>query len=129
MGGIGATTARLLSHLTPDVVFVDHTRGRTSTGPDGFVDRFRRVLDAFPDTRGETVSELAEGSLLIHETTWRGQHTAPLKLPGYDHVPPTNEWMTLHLVTYMEFDGSGANGPYGRTAIQGKCQYQRYLSA
>lgn len=95
------------SHLTPDLVFVDHTRGRTSTGPDGYVDRFRRVLDAFPDMRGETVSELAEGGLLVHETTWRGQHTAPLKLPGYDHVPPTNEWMTMHLVTYMEFDDGG----------------------
>lgn len=94
-------------HLTPDVVLVDHTRGRTSTGPVGYVNRFRRVLDAFPDMRGESVSVLAEGSLLVQETTWQGRHTAPLKLPGYENVAPTNEMMTMHLVTYMEFDEEG----------------------
>lgn len=97
----------LTSHLTPDVVLVDHTRGRSSTGPDGYLDRFRRLLDAFPDMQGETVSVLVDGSLLVHETTWRGRHTAPLELPGYDHVAPTNELMTMHLVTFMEFDDGG----------------------
>lgn len=97
----------LASHLAPDAVLVDHTRGRTSTGPDGYVERFRRLLDACPDMRVATVSELVKGSLLVHETTWSGRHTAPLKLPGYDHVPPTNELMTMHLVTYMEFDDGG----------------------
>ena len=47
---------------------------------------------------------LVEGNLLVHETTWRGRHTVPLTLPGYDRVAPTNELMTMHLVTYMEFD-------------------------
>ena len=98
---------QVASHLTTDLVFVDHTRGRTSTGPDGYVNRFRHVLDAFPNMQGETVSAFVEGSLLVHETTWRGQHTAPLELPGYDHVPPTKEWMTMHVVTYMEFDDGG----------------------
>ena len=31
------------SHLNPGLVVVDHTRHRTSTGPDGYVDRFRRA--------------------------------------------------------------------------------------
>jgi len=94
-------------YLTPDVVLVDHTRGRTSTGPGGYVDRFRRVLDAFPDMRGESISMLADGSLLVQETTWQGRHTVALKIPGYESVPPTNELMTMHLVTYMEFDDEG----------------------
>jgi predicted ester cyclase len=94
-------------HLTPDVVLVDHSRGRTSTGPVGYVNRFRRVLDAFPDMRAESVSVLVEGSLLVQETTWRGRHTAPLRLPGYDSVAPTNAMMTMHVVTYMEFDEAG----------------------
>jgi hypothetical protein len=97
----------VVKHLTPDVVLVDHSRGRTSTGPDGYVNRFRRVLDAFPDMRGENVSVLVEGSLLVQETSWRGRHTVPLKLPGYESVAPTNEVMNMHLVTYMEFDEGG----------------------
>ena len=93
--------------VAPDVVLVDHSRGRTSTGPDGYVNRLRGVLDASPDMRGESVSVLVEGSLLVHETSWRGRHTAPLRLTGYDTVAPTNEVMTMHLVTYMEFDEEG----------------------
>ena len=95
------------SHLTQGFELVDHSRHRTSTGPGGYVDRFRRLLDAFPDMRGETASVLVEGNLLVQETTWRGQHTVPLKLPGYEHVAPTNELMIIHLVTYMEFDDGG----------------------
>ena len=41
-------------------------------------------LEAFPDMRGETTSMLAEGNLLVHETTWHGRHTASLKLPGQE---------------------------------------------
>ena len=93
--------------VAPDVVLVDHSRGRTSTGPDGYVNRLKRVLDASPDMRGESVSVLVEGNLLVQETSWRGRHTAPLRLPGYDAVAPTNEAMTMHLVTYMEFDEEG----------------------
>ena len=95
------------SHLTPDVVLVDHTRGRTSRGPDAYVNRFRGVLDAFPNMRGETVSVLAEGSVVVQETTWQGRHTAPLMIPGYDKVAPTNELMIMHLVTVIEFDDGG----------------------
>ncbi len=97
----------IASHLAPEVVLVDHTLGRTSTGPAAYVDRFRRVLDAFPDMRGEAVSVLADGDLVVQETLWRGRHTAPLKLAGYDDMPPTNEYMTMHLVTFMEFDDGG----------------------
>ena len=74
------------------------------------VDRFRRVLDAFPDMRGETTSMVVEGNLLVQETTWRGRHTVPLKLPGYDNVAPTNELMTMHLVTYLEFRRRAGKG-------------------
>ena len=95
------------SHLSPDVVLVDHTRHRTSTGSNGYIERFRRLLDACPDMQGETTSVLVEGNLLVQETIWRGRHTVPLKIPGYDNVAPTNEPMTMHLVTYMEFGDGG----------------------
>ena len=103
----GRDYGEVASHLTPDVVVVDHTRHRTSSGADGYVDRYRRLLEAFPDMRGETTSMLAEGNLLVHETTWDGQHTVSLKLPGHEPIAPTNELMTIHLVTYMEFDDEG----------------------
>jgi predicted ester cyclase len=95
------------SHLSSDVVLVDHTHHRTSTGPAAYIERFRRLLDACPDMQGEATSVLVEGNLLVQETTWRGRHTAPLKIPGYENVVPTNEPMTMHLVTYMEFDDGG----------------------
>jgi ketosteroid isomerase-like protein len=95
------------SHLSPDVVLVDHTRHRTSTGSNGYMERFKRLLDACPDMQGESTSVLVEGNLLVQETIWRGRHTAPLKIPGYENVAPTNEPMTMHLVTYMEFDDGG----------------------
>lgn len=95
------------SHLTSEVLLVDHTRARTSTGPEGYVARFRRLLDASPDMRCESVSVVVEGDLLVQETSWRGRHTAPLVLAGYDNVAPTNEVMTKHFVTYMEFDDDG----------------------
>lgn len=98
------------SHLTPDVVLSDHTRHWASTGSGGYVDHFRYLLDAFPDMRGETNSVLVDGNLLVQETTWRGRHTAPLTIPGHDKVAPTNESMTMHLVTYMEFDDEGKIG-------------------
>ena len=114
------------SHLSPDVVLVDHTRHRTSTGPDGYIERFRRLLDACPDMQGETTSVLVEGNLLVQETTWRGRHTVPLKIPGYENVAPTNEPMTMHLVTYMEFDDGGqvkgvrAYGELGEVPLSGR---------
>ena len=95
------------SQLAPGFVLADHTRHRLSEGPGGYVDRFRNLLDAFPDMRGEANSVLAEGNLVVQETTWRGRHTAPLSAPGYGNIAPTNEEMTIHLVTYMEFDGEG----------------------
>ena len=103
----GRDYGEVASQLNPDVVVVDHTRHRTSTGPDGYIDRYRHLLEAFPDMRGETTSMLAEGNLLVHETTWHGRHTASLKLPGHEPVAPTNELMTMHLVTYMELDDGG----------------------
>ncbi|MEP6463771.1 MAG: nuclear transport factor 2 family protein [Frankiaceae bacterium] len=94
-------------HLAPDVVLEDHTRGRIAEGPHGYVDRFQPVLDAFPDMRGETVSLVAQGNVVVHETKWRGRHTVALALPGGGSVPPTNEATTMHLVTYLEFDDGG----------------------
>lgn len=93
--------------LTPDVVLVDHTRGRSAEGADAYVQRFRRVLEACPDMKGEVVSVLADGNTVVQETRWRGQHTVALELPGGGSIPPTNQTNTMHLVTYMDFDDSG----------------------
>ncbi len=97
----------ITKHLAPDVVLEDHTRGRIAEGPHGYVDRFRPVLDAFPDMHGETISMVTQGNLVVHETRWRGKHTVALPLPGGGSVPPTNEVMTMHLVTYLNFDDGG----------------------
>ena len=35
---------KVAGQLASDVVLVDHTRGRTATGPHQYVDRFRRIL-------------------------------------------------------------------------------------
>ena len=94
-------------HLAPDVVLEDHTRGRIAAGPGGYIDRFRPVLEAFPDMRGETVSLLTDGNVVVHETRWRGRHTVPLTLPSGGTIPPSNEPTTMHLVTYLEFDEGG----------------------
>ena len=64
------------SHLSPDVVLVDHTRHRTSTGSNGYIERFKRLLDACPDMQGETTSVLVEGNLLVQEK-YRGAGTQP----------------------------------------------------
>jgi ketosteroid isomerase-like protein len=93
--------------LAPDFVLSDHTRHRLSEGPGGYVDRFRNILEAYPNMRGESKSVLAEGNLVVQETVWQGRQTAPLRISGYDNVAPTNEEMTIHLVTYMELDDEG----------------------
>ena len=48
----GRNYGEVAGQLVPDIVVVDHTRHRTSTGPDGYVDRYRRFLEAFPGYAG-----------------------------------------------------------------------------
>ncbi len=90
-------------NVSPQVVLVDHIRGRTTEGPEAYVNRFKPILDAFPDMKGETVSLVVEGNALAHEIVWRGRHTAPLELRS-GTVPPTNERVTVNLSAHMEVD-------------------------
>ena len=78
----GRDYGEVASQLSPDIVVVDHTRHRTSSGPDGYVDRYRRFLEAFPDMRGETTSMLAEGNLLVHETPGKAGTQSRSSYPG-----------------------------------------------
>ena len=94
------------SHLSPDVVLVDHARHRTSTGPNGYIERFKRLLDAWPDMQGRPLGARG-GKPPRTRDHLAGPAPAPLKIPGYDNVAPTDEPMTMHLVTYMEFDDGG----------------------
>ena len=97
----------IVENLSPGVVLVDHIRGRKSEGPASYVDRFRPILEAHPDMRGETVSMVAEGNTIVHETVWRGRsQTAPLET-HQGTIPATNEQVTLYLSTHMEVDEDG----------------------
>jgi SnoaL-like domain len=98
---------RLKEQLAEDVVVIDHTRGRKSAGAAGFVDRFRRVLEACPDMQGESLSVLSEGNLFVSETKWHGRHTVALELPNGSYIPPSDQTTTMYLVTYVELDDSG----------------------
>ena len=95
------------NNVSPDVVFVDHIRGRKADGPPGLVERFQPTLEAFEDMRGETVSLTVEGNHVAHETVWRGRHTAPLKLSSGATIDPTNEQVTVHIATHMEVGEDG----------------------
>jgi hypothetical protein len=104
--------------LNPQVVLVDHIRGRRAEGPAGYVDRFKPTLDAFEDMQGETVTLLVEGNRVAHETIWRGRHSAPLKLRT-GTIGPTEEQVTVHLAIHMEVDEDGKPTmirTYGTTA-------------
>jgi hypothetical protein len=96
----------IVENLSPGIVLVDHIRGRKSEGPAGYVARFRPILEAHPDMRGETVSMVVEGNTIVHETVWRGRQTAPLET-HQGTIPATNEQVTLYLSTSMEVDEDG----------------------
>jgi hypothetical protein len=94
-------------NVSPHVVLVDHIRGRKADGPAGYVDRFKPTLEAFENMQGETVSLMVEGNHVAHEITWRGRHTAPLRLSSGATIDPTNEQVTVHIATHMEVDEDG----------------------
>ena len=96
----------IFENLSPGVVLVDHIRGRKSEGPASYVARFRPILEAHPDMRGETVSMVVEGNTIVHETVWRGRQTAPLET-HQGTIPATNEQVTLYLSTHTEVDEDG----------------------
>ena len=99
--------------LSPDVVLVDHIRRTTVNGPDAFSDRFKPMLDAFPDMIGETTFLFVNGGVAAAETVWRGTHTRPLVLPSMHVVEPTNQHVDVYIAAFLEFDQEG-----GVTAIR-----------
>ena len=94
-------------NVSPHVVLVDHIRGRKTEGANQLVDRFKQMLDAYEDMQAETVSVIVEGNQFAHETVWRGQHTAPLKLSTGETIDPTGEKVTVHLAYHAEVDDDG----------------------
>jgi predicted ester cyclase len=93
--------------LSPDVVLDDHIRRTTVAGPDGFTDRFKPMMDAFPNMVGETTSLFVEGNVAAAETVWRGTHTSPLVLSGTRVIEPTNQEVTVYIAVFLEFDEEG----------------------
>jgi len=94
-------------NLSPNVVLVDHIRGRKVDGPAGYVDRFQPTLEAFEDMQGETVTLVVEGNHVAHEVIWRGRHTAPLKLSSGATIDPTNQQVSVHIAAHMEVNENG----------------------
>ena len=100
--------AEVASHLTPDVVLVDHTRHRTSTGPDADMSIASGACSTPSRTCGVRPSRCSWRETSSYRRPPGGAGTQSRStLPGYDNVAPTNELMTMHLVTYMEFDDGG----------------------
>jgi predicted ester cyclase len=93
--------------LSPDVVLVDHIRRTTVNGPEAFTDRFKPMMDAFPDMVGETTSLFANGNVAAAETLWRGTHTSPLVLPTMREIEPTNQQVNVYIAVFLEFDQKG----------------------
>ena len=94
--------------LSPDVVLTDHIRGTTVKGPDGYMDRFKPMMDAFPDMAGEISSLSVNGNVVAQETLWRGTHSAPLVLPSMRVIEPTNQQVTVHIAVFLTFDQTGS---------------------
>jgi hypothetical protein len=97
----------VVDNVSPNVVLVDHIRGRKAEGPAGYVDRYKPTFEAFEDLQGETVSLIVEGNHVAHEVILRGRHTAPLKLSSGAILDPTNEQITMHIATHMDVDETG----------------------
>ena len=105
-------------NVSPNVVLVDHVRGRKGEGPQGYVNRFKPTLDAFEDMQGETVSLVVEGKHVAHETIWRGRHSAPL-VASTGTIAPTGEQVSVHLAIHSEVNDDGRPAmirTYGTTA-------------
>ncbi|MGO9976192.1 MAG: ester cyclase [Solirubrobacteraceae bacterium] len=94
--------------LSPDVVLVDHIRSTTMNGPDGYIDRFKPMMDAFPDMAGEATSLSVNGNVIAQETVWRGTHTSPLVLPSSREIDPTYQQVTVHIAVFLEFNQEGS---------------------
>lgn len=93
--------------LRPDVVLVDHIRRTTVNGPDGYMARFKPIMDAFSDMVGEATSLSVNGNVVAQETVWRGTHTRPLQLPSTRVIEPTHQQVTVYLAVFLTFDQDG----------------------
>jgi steroid delta-isomerase-like uncharacterized protein len=93
--------------VSPDVVLIDHIRGSKVEGPEAYLDRFRPMMDAFPDMSGEVTSILASGNVVAQETIWRGTHTNPLALPNGRVIDPTHQQVGVTIAIFTEFDDDG----------------------
>ena len=94
-------------YLSPDIVLVDHIRRTTVNGPDGYMDRFKPMMDAFADMVGEITSLAVNGNIAALETVWHGTHTSPLVLPSKRVIEPTNQQVTVYIAVLIECDQAG----------------------
>jgi predicted ester cyclase len=74
--------------MIEDVEFVDVASGVTTHGPQGFVDYARGWANGFPDMHIETISLLAEGTMVAGEFRGSGTHDGTLPTPAGE-IPPT----------------------------------------
>lgn len=93
--------------VSTDVVLVDHIRGSMVQGTERYMDRFRPMMDAFPDMVGECTAVLVNGDLVAQETRWHGTHTNPLALPNGRVIEPTHQQVSVNIAIFLEFDDEG----------------------
>ncbi len=105
-------------NVSPNVVLMDHVRGRKAEGPQGYVNRFKPTLDAFEDMQGETVSFSCRGQPRRPRNHVAGPAQRP---PRGEHRNdrPTGEQVSVHLAIHSEVNDDGRPAmirTYGTTA-------------
>ena len=70
------------SSITPDAVYDEIATNRKVQGADQIIPLWQGWATAFPDSRGTFNNELASGTTVVLEVTWRGTHQGPLQTPN-----------------------------------------------
>lgn len=86
---------------TPDVESVNMATGQTFQGPDGLRQFLQGWATAFPDSRVETTTALADDVSALLEFRGRGTHGGPLQSPAGD-IPPTGRSVDIPFAQVLE---------------------------
>lgn len=86
---------------TPDVQSVNVATGQSFQGPDGLRQFLQGWATAFPDSRVETTTALADDVSALLEFRGRGTHSGPLQSPAGD-IPPTGRSVDIPFAQVLE---------------------------
>lgn len=90
--------------VTGDLEWINHPLGAVYHGPEGFRRFLQSYAEAFPDSRVEIGSVVADGDRVVVEFTARGTQTGPLAVPGGE-IPATRRSIEVPLCEVLEVRG------------------------